>query len=132
MDFRIELSPVAASRPRLNRYGNGTHYEGAYKTFKLDVDPLMQQTFKGLTGDIPGGPLDVWLRMYVTRPKNTSLQYPKADIDNFMKAILDAANGYAWKDDCQIVDIHAIKRWSAPGETGWFSVKVAEHDPQYD
>ncbi len=130
MEFSIALSPVSASRPRLGTWG--AYYEGTYKTFKKDVDPLMQRAFRDLLHDIPAGPLDVWIRMYVTRPKTTKLDYPRGDVDNFAKAVMDAANGYAWVDDNQVVDLHAFKRWSTPGELGYFTVRVEPHRKEND
>jgi len=41
-------------------------------------------------------------------PKTT-----KPDIDNLTKAILDALNGIAWKDDAQVTQINVQKIWSA-------------------
>ena len=43
-----------------------------------------------------------------TVPKTT-----KPDIDNLTKAILDALNGIAWKDDAQVTQINIQKIWSA-------------------
>ena len=40
-------------------------------------------------------------------PKTT-----KPDIDNLTKAILDALNGIAWKDDAQVAQINIQKIWS--------------------
>ena len=42
-----------------------------------------------------------------TVPKTT-----KPDIDNLTKAILDALNGIAWKDDAQVAQINIQKIWS--------------------
>lgn len=40
--------------------------------------------------------------------------YPtvKPDLDNIVKAVLDALNGYAYKDDAAIVDVSAVKMYS--------------------
>lgn len=40
--------------------------------------------------------------------------YPtsKPDADNCMKAVCDALNGVAWKDDTQVTDAHIRKRFS--------------------
>lgn len=40
------------------------------------------------------------------------------DADNLAKAVLDSCNGVIWKDDAQIVDLGAVKRWGLkPGVT---------------
>ncbi len=38
----------------------------------------------------------------------------KPDIDNVVKAVADALNGVAYKDDSGIVEIRCAKRWGAP------------------
>ena len=62
--------------------------------------------------------------MYVTKPKRTKLDYPKADIDNYLKAIFDCLNGKLWVDDKQVVVVHAAKSWTDPGDEGYFVIKV--------
>ena len=59
-----------------------------------------------------------------TKPKRTKLDYPKADIDNYLKAIFDCLNGKLWVDDKQVVVVHAEKAWTEPGEEGYFVVRV--------
>ena len=40
----------------------------------------------------------------------------KPDVDNVIKAVLDALNGVAYKDDARVVDVHARKIYSeTPG-----------------
>lgn len=39
----------------------------------------------------------------------------KPDLDNIAKSILDAANGHAWRDDAQIVELIIRKRYGTPG-----------------
>lgn len=38
----------------------------------------------------------------------------KPDIDNVVKAVADALNGVAYKDDSCIVEIRCAKRWGSP------------------
>jgi len=49
------------------------------------------------------GQLSVHLEFYCKRPKTTKRDTPRGDIDNYMKGILDSANGILWGDDDQIV-----------------------------
>jgi Holliday junction resolvase RusA-like endonuclease len=45
----------------------------------------------------------------------------RIDLDNVTKAILDACNGIVYKDDAQIVRLHAVKQYAiTPG----VSVKI--------
>lgn len=36
----------------------------------------------------------------------------KPDVDNIAKAVLDALNGVAYKDDTQVVELSVVKTWS--------------------
>ena len=46
------------------------------------------------------------------------------DIDNMVKAILDAGNNRLWVDDCIITDLSAKKRY--PGELARVEIKITE------
>jgi Holliday junction resolvase RusA-like endonuclease len=70
------------------------------------------------------GDLSVDLELVITRPKQTKLTAPRADIDNFVKAVFDALNGYLWEDDRQILKLYAVKQWAEVGEEGYFTIGV--------
>ena len=40
----------------------------------------------------------------------------KNDLDKILRSLCDALSGVAYKDDCQVVDIHAIRRYCRPLE----------------
>ena len=42
----------------------------------------------------------------------------KPDVDNIAKAVADALNGIAYKDDAQVTDLSVKKRYAAGGEEG--------------
>ena len=53
------------------------------------------------------------------------LEYPckKPDIDNCIKIILDSLNRIAYKDDSQIVEVIAVKKWTEGIERLEFSLE---------
>lgn len=51
----------------------------------------------------------------------------KPDLDNLAKAVLDALNGVAYKDDCQIVTMLSKKNYS---ETPYVKVILEEEKPK--
>jgi Holliday junction resolvase RusA-like endonuclease len=38
----------------------------------------------------------------------------KPDIDNYIKAVMDAGNGILWVDDSQVCELHSIKVYGSP------------------
>lgn len=53
----------------------------------------------------------------------------KPDLDNMAKAVLDALNGVAYKDDSQIVTVLSKKNYS---ETPYVRVIISEEKPKED
>lgn len=101
------LNPVPASRPRVTRWG--TYYSKTYKNWMAIADdsiPTATYQFEGL--------VKVHVDFYVVKPKSSKLSRPRGDIDNYLKAILDAVTkkGY-WLDDDEIVHLTATKQFSS-------------------
>jgi len=74
------------------------------------------------------GLLAVSVEIYVTRPKSTKLDYPKPDIDNYVKSVFDVLNGLLWEDDSQIISVYATKQWAGENEEGYFTVETRGHN----
>jgi Holliday junction resolvase RusA-like endonuclease len=121
MEWEFPISPVAASRPRISR--RGAYFAGPYKKWRqemVDLVPmLLGDSFVPLTGSI-----EVDLELYVTHPKKTKLKAPRADIDNYIKAVFDSFNGWLWEDDTQIIKVYATKQWTNPKHDGYFVIGV--------
>lgn len=77
----------------------------------------------GIGGPLKG-PLLVAITVAVKQPKKTTLEYPKPDVDNYAKAILDALNGWLWEDDTQVVGLVIAKEWAEPEEDGYIIIEV--------
>lgn len=87
--------------PSLNhmyrRYGKQTVLSGEARAYKQEAAILSREIIdEPLTGR-----LSVTIRLY--RPA------ARGDIDNYLKALLDALNGILWQDDRQIVELHVYK-----------------------
>lgn len=121
MNWKFDIPPVAASRPRVGKWG--AYYSGPYRDFREQardkVMDILGSEFKPLQG-----PLAVVIELYVTRPKTTKLDYPKPDIDNYAKAVLDVLNGLMWEDDSQIISVYVTKQWAEENEEGYFTIEV--------
>ena len=127
MEWTFPISPVAASRPRVSKHG--AYFAGAYKKFRKDMVDLVP-TVLGY-GFIPiDNPLRVDVELYVKQPKKTKLDSPRADIDNFLKAVFDSLNGWLWEDDTQILQVYASKQWAPKGEEGYFTMGIDKISPE--
>jgi Holliday junction resolvase RusA-like endonuclease len=129
MEWTFPISPVAASRPRVSRHG--AYFAGPYKRFREEMIELVP-TVIGESFNPYTEPLRVDLEFYVTRPKKTKLEAPRADIDNFLKAVLDSLNTWVWEDDTQIREVYATKQWASPDEDGYFVLGIDKIKEQAD
>ena len=120
-EWLFPLSPVAASRPRVSRHG--AYFAGPYKNFRTECVEIIP-TVLGNNFEPYDEPIKVDVEIFVKQPKKTKLIAPKADIDNYLKAIFDALNGKLWSDDKIIHEVYAVKSWAEKGSNGYFTVGV--------
>ena len=95
--FRIEGEPVPKGRPRFTVHG------GVYtpKMTREAEDEVLWSFKIAHPGHEPAaGPIGIDLEFAPTKGR-------RGDIDNYIKTVLDALNGWAWKDDRQIETITA-------------------------
>ena len=125
----IEINPVPASRPRVTR--NGTYYGKKYTQFRDDIKPILAN-YKGTKFS---SLVKCEIIFNIAAPKSKSIKQRfamngsycdnNADIDNYIKAILDSLNNIAYDDDRQVVELTATKKWS---EKGYIDVFITEID----
>lgn len=102
---------------------------------KKMVDPQKQEkeAFRlqviSQTGPVTPYEGPIWLYLVFEMPIPSSLSkkraealegelhYKRPDIDNLVKFVLDAINGVIWKDDAQVTELYAQKRYSHNPET---------------
>jgi Holliday junction resolvase RusA-like endonuclease len=134
--FTIPAVPIAQPRQRMaiiagrpRNYTPTTHPVNAFKA-------LAKLAYAKRTAYGPAdGPLTVSITFIMPRPKNKVWkQKPmprychikKPDLDNLVKAVLDALNGLAWRDDAQIHTLHISKVVAAGDEQPHVQVRIAE------
>ena len=123
LEFEIPGEPTAKGRPKLSRYGTYTPIKT--KEYEEYIKACFCQYYNGEPLE---GSLEVSLTFRrriqksgsktVKAAKRTGKLLPvvKPDLDNYIKAVLDALNGLAYKDDAQICFIQAAKVYSdSPG-----------------
>ncbi len=124
LTYVFDLEPVAKGRPRLGKYG-GVFTPQATKTFEAMVGYQARAQHKALPLE---GPLKLILRFYLKPPVRKTREHPsgRPDIDNYLKAILDALNGIVWIDDAQVCQIKAIKIYDWVDRRGRIEMEVTQ------
>ncbi len=126
--FTVEGPPQGKGRPRFRRAGNfvTTYTDQKTKSYEATIKAWAQRAIS--PGSPLEGPVSVDLYIRCSIPVSTSkkrteaclqnaeLPTKKPDIDNIIKAYLDAMNGIIYKDDTQVVRVSAKKVYSlVPG-----------------
>jgi Holliday junction resolvase RusA-like endonuclease len=123
MRFEVPGKPFAKQRPRFNRKTGRVYtpdqtvtYEGMVARRAADMGlPVLE------------GPVRLKITAIFEPAKSWSKQKradhlwnphtQKPDLDNIEKAIMDALNGVAFKDDSQVCDKVARKMWGSTAKT---------------
>lgn len=126
MQFDIPGSPIGQGRPKFSTInGHAVAYDPEKsRNYKAYVKLLATQAMKEQGFEMIEGPCSLDILAFFEVPKSKSkkfkeralsgLEYPtkKPDIDNIIKAIQDALNGLAYKDDALIVKLGVVKLYS--------------------
>ena len=116
--LKIQIVPVAKSRPKYSKYGTYTpkktkEYEQYIKSewLKCNFEPLKCALYAML---IFGVPIHKGSKKHHEMAVKGNIKPTKRpDIDNYIKAVLDGLNGVAYKDDNQIVALYGCKKYAS-------------------
>ena len=123
ISFTIPGEPTAKGRARsFVRNGHVAHYTPEKTARYENLVRLAAQ--QAMCGKAPiDGACALVVRAFLGIPASWSQKKQKAaaigeitptkrpDLDNIVKAIKDGANGMAWRDDSQVIDVLASKRY---------------------
>ena len=126
IEFFVPGAPVGKGRPRAARRGTGVVMFTPEKTagYEALVAAAASNAMRAEAGSLFTGPLEAVLEMRIPIPVSWSkahkaaalagaeLPTSKPDIDNVVKAILDACNGVVFRDDAQVVMLVATKAFA--------------------
>lgn len=129
LDFIIPVEPCSASRPRVSRQGHA-YYAKPYKEFKKAAEAAILKAMQDMgrdEDDLIEAPMQVIITIVAKLPKKTKLPMPKPDVDNYAKAVMDAATGLVWVDDWLVQSLTVIKEWQdTPNESGYIRLEVMD------
>lgn len=115
LTFQLAGHPQGKGRARAFLRGShiGHYTPAATRSYE---GMIREAAFREMNGREPtGAPVEVWLTAFFDIPKSYSKKKraaaicnmlkpaKKPDIDNIIKAFVDAMNGVVFRDDCQIV-----------------------------
>lgn len=134
----IDGKPQGKDRPRFVRATGRTYTPATTQK----AEERIQDAWREVGEPEVSGPLSVTVMGSTPRPKGHYLtdgsslsaegkRHPqpdnqKPDLDNVLKLCLDALNGHAFKDDVQVIQLHAYRFWSPPGYAGHTSIDIKE------
>lgn len=111
--FSITIPIAPQAWQRVNRDRHGTIYvPSKTRNFKAAVSKIMKAAI-GNAEPIKKA-MSIGVTFYLMPPKRLKQKQPitRPDLDNYLKAILDAGNGIIWADDSVIIGISAWKHYS--------------------
>ena len=109
----FDAKPKPAPRPRVTKFGtyNDPKYTAYKKALRLVASAQIKEPLEGA--------VKMSIVFQFKKPKSWSKKKKaaafwhtqKPDADNLQKAVKDALNGLAYKDDSQVCDMDVVKIW---------------------
>jgi Holliday junction resolvase RusA-like endonuclease len=115
MELVFKIEPVPKLRARIG--GRGAFTPTKSRKFEKQLQMLALNALQGKRYLIktPNQAICVDVKFFLRPPKKLVRPYPsvRPDIDNYLKAVLDALNGILWVDDGCIVKVSCVKLYSS-------------------
>ena len=109
IEFTADLEPVPFPRPMSN--GKRRFNPPRYSTFKRDLALIARSAMNGRAPF--AGNLALHADFFKLKPRDLSSRQ-WGDLDNHVKAVLDALNGIVFLDDKQVIKICGSKNFGEP------------------
>jgi len=138
LEFSITGTPVAQARPRVTR--NGTFKPEKTRKHENHITSVarMELNVLGFPAPFTDRAVKLEVDFFMPVPKSWPkwrkkkahegqlVPETKPDLDNLVKLVKDALNGYAFRDDSQIVEIAAVQHYAPRHNNPWTDVVVKE------
>lgn len=137
--FTILGKPKPKERPRLNKSTGQVYTPKDTAHYEKFVQICYKQQNTGAKPFAKGVPLVVRIDTYHAIPKKANkkereqmqakgiLPTTRPDVDNVIKAILDALNGITYHDDSQVVELD-VKKFYCSNPRVWVQIQEAKHE----
>lgn len=127
MKLVVLSEPRGKGRPRFVRATGRTYTD----TPTLRAEQRIAEAWRTTSQErLPDIPLELVVSLVMARPANhrrtdgslgaagqrAPMPVRKPDVDNALKLVMDALNGFAYRDDVQIVQATVRRRWARMGE----------------
>lgn len=126
--FFLPFDPFPSPRPQARVIGKFAQFymPKAYMDWKRAVAEYVKSTVQPTPAELHEAPVLLSGEYIATPPKTTKLAFPKPDIDNYEKSLLDALSmaEIIWKDDTQVYRQSSLKRWALPDEEPGIVVRL--------
>jgi Holliday junction resolvase RusA-like endonuclease len=135
IEFTVPAIPVPQPRARATAFAGCARMYEAKAThpihaFKASCRMAAQAAYSG--GPLEG-PIVLECEFVLPRPtlpkKAGTYRFPhtkRGDVDNLLKAVMDALNGITWRDDAQVYIVRASKIVAAQGEVPHVLIAITE------
>lgn len=101
-----------------------TYMASTYMKWKAYVQTLVTKP-----PDLPTQGITLVMAAVVKRPKKTERDYPKGDVDNYSKSLMDALNKWLYCDDDQVRTLVVTKEYGHDNEVRFV---IRDWDQQRD
>lgn len=107
--FSANLEPMPFKR--VMQSGRRRYNDGRYTEFKVELGTFALKAMAGL--EPLTGAVSLRVDFYKLKPKSPASRR-WGDLDNHLKAVLDALNGICYLDDAQVVRLTGSKNYGEP------------------
>lgn len=111
--YKIPLECAPAARPRVTRQG-WSFYPKKYKNFKAALGKWFTENAVVSVPSLQA--FTIGMVITIARPKTSKLDFPRPDVDNYAKSVLDAGTKVLWHDDTQCRRLLVEKQWGDKNE----------------
>ena len=112
IDIVFHGTPIGKSRPRFGRTKAGgvvTYTPQKTRDYERALKSFAQVAMIGKT--VLEGPVKVTITAYFSHKTKTGWHVSRPDLDNIIKAVLDALNEIVFDDDAAVCEIVASKKY---------------------